>query len=69
MEVSILRILGLSMWEFWEKCHLCVASVANHKKYYKEEGGGFPQIWAMVSFVSLCMLGPCMCTKGVQTIN
>jgi hypothetical protein len=25
-----------------------------HRKYYKWEGGGFPQVWAMVSFMSLC---------------
>jgi hypothetical protein len=69
MEVSILRILGLLMWEFWEKCHLRVASKANHRKYCKEEGGGFPQIWAVVNFVNPCMCVPCLCTKNIQTIN
>ncbi len=26
--------------------------VAKHKVYYKGEGGGFPQVWAVVSLVS-----------------
>jgi hypothetical protein len=34
------------------KCHLDVDPVAKHKVYYKGEGGGFPQVWAMVSLVS-----------------
>jgi hypothetical protein len=35
------------------KCHLDVGLVDRHRVYYKGEGGGFPQVWAMVSFVSL----------------
>jgi len=34
------------------KCHLDAGPVANHRIYYKGEGGGFPQVWAMVSLVS-----------------
>jgi hypothetical protein len=30
--------------------------MAKHKKYCKGEGGGFPQIWVVVNFVSLCLL-------------
>jgi hypothetical protein len=26
-----------------------------HKKYYKGEGGGLPQVWAVVSIVNLCL--------------
>jgi hypothetical protein len=37
-------ILGLSTWESWEKWHLGAALVASHKKYYKKEGGDFPQV-------------------------
>jgi hypothetical protein len=37
-----------------EKSHLDVGSVANHKVYYKGEGGGFPQVRAVVSLVCLC---------------
>jgi hypothetical protein len=34
------------------KCHSDVALMKRHKEYYKEEGGGFPQVRAMVSVVS-----------------
>jgi hypothetical protein len=35
--------------------------MARHKEYYKEEGGGFPQVRAMVS---LCLLVVRSCTKN-----
>ncbi len=34
------------------KSHLDVGAVERYRKYYMEEGGGFSQVWAMVSFVS-----------------
>ncbi len=37
-----------------EKSHLDVGSVASHRVYYKGEGGGFPQVWAVVSLVCPC---------------
>jgi hypothetical protein len=37
-----------------KKNHLDVGSVANHRVYYKGEGGGFPQVWAVVSLVCPC---------------
>jgi hypothetical protein len=46
---SHLGILG-------KKNHLDVASAASHKVYYKGEGGGFPQAWAVVSLVCLCCM-------------
>ncbi len=30
-----------------------VGLVERHRVYYKGEGGGFPQVWAVVSLVSL----------------
>jgi hypothetical protein len=36
------------------KIHLDVGSMASHRVYYKGEGGGFPQVQAMVSLVCLC---------------
>ncbi len=33
------------------KCHLDVGLVERHRVYYKGEGGGFPQVWAVVSLV------------------
>ncbi len=41
--------------------------MANHKEYYEGEGGGFPQIQVMMSFMSLCMPMAHMCTKSVPT--
>jgi hypothetical protein len=35
-----------------QKCHLDVGLVERHRVYYKGEGGGFLQVWAVVSFVS-----------------
>jgi hypothetical protein len=40
----ILGIEKLPIWESWEKHHLGVTFVVNHKEYYKGKGGGFPQI-------------------------
>jgi len=37
-----------------EKSHLDVGSVASHRVYYKGEGGGFPQVRAVVSLVCPC---------------
>jgi hypothetical protein len=51
---------------FKTKCHLDVGLVERHKAYYKGEGGGFPQVWAMINLVSsnLPMVHPN--TKSVQ---
>jgi hypothetical protein len=43
--------------------------MANHREYYKGEGGGFPQVWAMVSFVSSCMFMVCLCTKSALSMH
>jgi len=37
-----------------EKSHLDVGPVERPRVYYKGEGGGFPQVWAVVSLVCLC---------------
>jgi hypothetical protein len=44
------------------KCHLDASLVASHKVYYKGEGGGFPQVRAVVNLVSpsLPMARPCI---------
>jgi hypothetical protein len=46
------RILGLSLESPRTKCHLDVGLMERHIIYYKGEGGGFPQIRAVVSLVS-----------------
>jgi len=38
---------------FETKCHFDVGLMEKHKVYYKGEGGGFPQVWAVVNLVSL----------------
>jgi hypothetical protein len=50
--VSTLRISGLPFGSFGTKCHLDVGLVERHKVYHKREGGGFPQVRAVVSLVN-----------------
>ncbi len=50
--VLTLRILGFLNGSLRTRCNLDVGLVERHQVYYKEEGGGFPQVWAVVSFVS-----------------
>jgi hypothetical protein len=47
-------ILGLPFESPWKNSHLDVTSVESYKVYYKGEGGGFPQVWAVVSLVCSC---------------
>ncbi len=59
-------------WEFWDSrknWHLGVAHVANHREYYKGENGGFPQVWAVMSLMNLCMFVVHPCTKSVPIIH
>jgi hypothetical protein len=51
------------------KWHFGVGPVAKHKEYYKGEGDGFPQIWAVVSLVNLCLLMTCPCTKNAPSTH
>ncbi len=46
------------------KSHLDVVPVESCKVYYMGEGGGFPRIRAVVSFVSPKLLMACPSTKG-----
>jgi len=52
MRVLILTISKLPLWSPGTKCHLDVGLVEKHKVYYKGEGGGFPQVRAVVSLMS-----------------
>jgi hypothetical protein len=64
--VPILGIVGVPTWESWEKWHLGVAPMVSHKEYYKGEGGGFPQVQAMVSLMSPCVHMVHLCTKNAS---
>ncbi len=55
MGVPSLGISGLPFGSPETKCHLDVGLVERHKVYYKGEGGGFPQVRAVVSLVSLSL--------------
>jgi len=51
--VPTLAISGLPLGSPGTKCHLDVGLMERHKVYYKGEGGGFPQVQAVVNLVSL----------------
>jgi hypothetical protein len=56
-------------WEFWDsqfgtKWHLDTHPMAKHRKYYEGEGGGFPQVWAVVN---LCMSVHQKCSNQILT--
>ncbi len=53
--VPTLAILGLPFESPGTKCHLDVGLMERHKVYYKGEGGGFPQVRAVVSLVNLSL--------------
>jgi hypothetical protein len=58
---------GTPTWESWDKMTFgCWSRGQAHDIYYKGEGGGFPQIQAVVSIVSLCLPMACPCTKMLQ---
>jgi hypothetical protein len=69
MEVPTLGISGLSLGSSETKWHLGVGFVAKHKVYYKGEGGGFPQVLAVVSLVNSCMPVVRPSTKSTQTMH
>jgi hypothetical protein len=52
--VSFGAISGLPLGSPGKNSHLDVASVESHRVYYKGEGGGFPQVRAVVSLVCPC---------------
>ncbi len=67
--VQVVGISGLPFEKPETKCHLDVAPVERHKKYYKGEGGGFPQVRAVVSLVSSRLLVAHPSTKSAQYMH
>jgi hypothetical protein len=67
--VPTVGISGLPLGSPGTKSHLDVALVESCRVYYKGEGGGFPQVWAVVSLVcpSLPVVRPS--TKSVPTMH
>jgi hypothetical protein len=68
-KVTRVPTMGISKLPFGSlgtKWHLGASPMAKQKVYYKGEGDGLPQVRAMVSLVSLCLLMACPCTKVFQ---
>jgi hypothetical protein len=64
------KIVGVRKVEvLGQKRHLSVGLVVMHRVYYKGEGGGFPQVWAVLSLMSLCSLVVRLCTKSVSAMH
>jgi len=59
-------VSGLLLGSPGKKCHLDVASAGSNREYYMGEGGGFPQVQAVVSHVSPRSPMACPNTKKVQ---
>ncbi len=57
-------VSGLLFGSLGTKSHSDVGAVERCREYYMGEGGGFPQVWAMVSLVSPELPVACPSTKG-----
>jgi hypothetical protein len=62
-------ISGLLLGNPGIKSHLDAGAVERRKEYYMGEGGGFPQVRAVVSLVSSELPVACFNTKGLQNVN
>jgi len=60
---------GTPLGSLGTKCHLDVGLVERHKVYYKGEGDGFPQVWAMVNLMSPNLLVVHPNTKSAPTMH
>ncbi len=67
--VLTLPISGLPFGSLGRKCHLDVRLMERHKVYYKGEGGGFPQVWAVVNLMSSCLPVARPNTKNAPTMH
>jgi len=67
--VPTLGISGLLFGSPEIKCHLDVGFVGRHKVYYNGEGGGFPQVRAMVNLVNLSLPVARLSTKSASTMH
>jgi hypothetical protein len=63
------KISGLPLGSPGTKCHLDVGLVEKHMVYYKEEGAGFPQVRAVMSFVNPSLPVACPGTKNAPTMH
>jgi hypothetical protein len=68
-EIPFVRILGLPLGNPGTKCHLDVGLMERHRIYYKGESGGFPQIRAVMNFVSPSLPVALLSTKNVPIMH
>jgi hypothetical protein len=68
-KVLTLTISGFPLGSPETKSHLDVGLVEKHKVYYKGEGGGFPQVQAVVSLMSPSLPVVRPNTKSVSTMH
>jgi hypothetical protein len=64
-----MTISGLHFGSPGNLCHSDVASATSRKKYYMGEGGGFPRVRAVVSFVCPSARGKSQHPKGSRNVN
>jgi hypothetical protein len=62
-------ISGFPLGSLRTKWHLDVGPVGRHRLYYKGEGGGFPQVRAVVSLVSPSLPMPHPSTKSALAMH
>jgi hypothetical protein len=62
-------ISGLPPRSPMTKLHLGVGPMVRHRVYYKGEGGGFPQVRAMMSLVNPSLFVARLCTKSAPTMH
>jgi hypothetical protein len=62
-------ILGLPLGNPRTKWHLGASPMAKHIVYYKGEGGGFPEVWVVVSLTSLSLPMVHPSTKSVPNMH
>jgi hypothetical protein len=63
------KVVGLPLGSPGTKRHLDVAPMDICRVYYKREGGGFPQVRAMVSLVSQRLLVVRPSTKSLPSMH
>jgi hypothetical protein len=71
-QIAKVPTLGISRLPFKSpetKCHLDVSLMEMHRVYYKGEGGGFPQVRAVVSLVSPSLPMAHPSTKSVPVMH
>jgi hypothetical protein len=67
LKVQMGTIVGFLLGSLWTKSHSDVGATERHKVYYVGEDGGFPQVRAVVSQVSLKL--PMVCPSTIMWTN